>query len=320
MSTVSVLVVTYNRCSLLPKTVEGILSQTHAISNLVIFDNCSTDGTQEWLIQAGLVAAPVADGATSVLEKDGVTFHVVRSDANRGGAYGFSKGIEYAYDLGTDFIWVMDDDVRPEADCLAQLLGGMSEDVKACVPHRYGEGFEDYAIIDFDLRHLCRSGLDQKKTLVQFQQLEKNAPTRVVDMAFEGPLIASSVVEKIGYPNAELFSQFDDTEYAHRICQVSGINFIPTANLERMLPFGCEPSEGFTWKHYYLIRNEFWFDVHCGENAIVRRLRPLFIHYKWMAYYLKEGKTNSWNCKVRKRAYRDFRANRMGMTVKPGEF
>ena len=41
--------VTYNRLSLLKKNVEAILNQTYEPDEFIIIDNCSTDGTIEYL-------------------------------------------------------------------------------------------------------------------------------------------------------------------------------------------------------------------------------------------------------------------------------
>ena len=39
-----------------------------------------------------------------------------------GGSGGFYTGMQYAYQAGADWIWCMDDDVFPLADCLERLL------------------------------------------------------------------------------------------------------------------------------------------------------------------------------------------------------
>ena len=41
---------------------------------------------------------------------------------NTGSANGFSKGIAYAYDHGADFIWLLDDDNKPEKGALDVLV------------------------------------------------------------------------------------------------------------------------------------------------------------------------------------------------------
>ena len=48
---VYVFIVTYNRLSLLKKTINSLRKQTHPIDNLCVINNGSTDGTYEWLLE-----------------------------------------------------------------------------------------------------------------------------------------------------------------------------------------------------------------------------------------------------------------------------
>ena len=94
-------VVTYNRIELLKRTVR-CLQQNKPVSSIVVVNNGSTDATAEWLkTQSGLT---------------------VINQANVGGSGGFYTGMQYAYQAGADWIWCMDDDVFPRADCLERLL------------------------------------------------------------------------------------------------------------------------------------------------------------------------------------------------------
>ena len=50
------------------------------------------------------------------------TFTLITLPENMGGAGGFHEGIKYAFEQGFDYIWLMDDDGVPAADCLDKLL------------------------------------------------------------------------------------------------------------------------------------------------------------------------------------------------------
>ena len=96
-------VVTYNRLALLKKVIDLLKRQTRQLDSIVIVNNGSTDGTKEWLEQ----------------EKN-IT---LINQSNSGGAGGFETGVKYAYENEADWIWMMDDDVFPNIDCLEKLLG-----------------------------------------------------------------------------------------------------------------------------------------------------------------------------------------------------
>ena len=99
---VVVVVVTYNRLDLLKRNVACLKGQSVALSEIIVVNNGSTDGTQQWLdVQYGIK---------------------VIHQSNVGGAGGFYTGMENALRLKPDRIWCMDDDVFPRPDCLEHLL------------------------------------------------------------------------------------------------------------------------------------------------------------------------------------------------------
>lgn len=107
---VAAVVVTYNRFELLLLTVRALLAQTRPLDRVVLLDNGSTDGTFERLRASG----------TDLSRVD-----YVRLEPNRGPARGFWQGMSYAYAMGHDWIWVMDDDVLPDPDCLEIMLAAL---------------------------------------------------------------------------------------------------------------------------------------------------------------------------------------------------
>ena len=95
-------VVTHNRLELLKKVIDNLKNQTYKIDAIVVINNASTDGTEEWL--------------KSQSDLEYVT------QGNLGGAGGFNTGLQYAYKHNYEWIWFMDDDVLPQANCLEELM------------------------------------------------------------------------------------------------------------------------------------------------------------------------------------------------------
>ena len=111
-TTVCAVVVTYNRKEMLLQCIDAIFNQTLPVYKLVILDNNSSDGTEQLLEEKGYLS----------LEK--IVFK--KLEKNTGGAGGFNAGMKIADEFNPNWIWIMDDDVIPEEDCLEELLNADS--------------------------------------------------------------------------------------------------------------------------------------------------------------------------------------------------
>lgn len=247
-------VVTYNRLELLKRTV-GCLQQNKPVSSIVVVNNGSTDGTADWL-----EAQPEL---------------VVISQANVGGSGGFFTGMQHAYQAGADWIWCMDDDVFPRADCLEQLLTCASrEDVGILAPRRLQEG--KLFTHEFQGYNLTNPFASMYTGKLSKQQV--TAPTEIQGAAFEGPFIRREVVGKIGYPNKDLFIFCDDTDYCLRTVQAGyKIIYVPSALMDKEKFFSddswSERNKKKKWKRFYQVRNSTYLSHHYGRNWAVKYLR-----------------------------------------------
>ena len=88
--------------SSLKKVIACVQNQTYKIDEIIVVNNDSTDGTAEWL--------STVEGVSIIHQ------------GNVGGAGGFHTGVRTCYERGADWIWMMDDDVFPQEDCLENLL------------------------------------------------------------------------------------------------------------------------------------------------------------------------------------------------------
>lgn len=102
MLKIATIVVTYNRKEKLIRCLQHIQDQNLS-TDIIVIDNMSTDGTQEVL--------------KSLIQNHKIIYK--RLEKNIGGAGGFSEGIKYAYNLGYEYFWVMDDDCMPKQDALS---------------------------------------------------------------------------------------------------------------------------------------------------------------------------------------------------------
>ena len=253
-------VVTYNRLALLSRLIEK-LSDISNITQIVIVNNGSVDGTREWL--DSLVSNP--------------RFCIINQD-NVGGSGGFYTGMYAAWEMGADYIWCMDDDVFPTPDALNNLLAAdLSSDVGILCPKRVMSDNKEPFVTE------CRR-IDVTNPIASLhsQSLKGEIvlePVTIEGMVFEGPLIKRALIDAIGFPNKELFIFYDDTDYSYRAVQAGfKVLYVPDAILEKERFFASDSWKDKQlkkrWKRLYHVRNSAYFNHIYGKNLAVRYFRP----------------------------------------------
>lgn len=298
MKRIAAVVVTYNRIKLLQRTINALRSQTRKLDNIIVINNNSTDGTGKWL----------------ETQNDLIVIH----QENVGGAGGFYRGINEAYNLGFDWMWCMDDDVYPRTDCLERLLVADGEKVGILCPRRVVDNFAFAG--EYTKLNLTSWIIPFHEEITPLYLYEQPNPFRIMGMSFEGPLIRREVVDKIGFPNKDLFILFDDTEYSYRTI-VNGFDVL-------LVPLAILDKENFSrsksvnevvkhsaWKLFYEIRNNSFIHKVYGKNWFVRTIKPLLLLFQYDLAFLK----NMFNDKYKyldfvswHRAYFDGQRKRLG--------
>ena len=244
---IGVLIVTYNRISLLRECVDAVMGQTHAASALYVVDNKSDDGTAEYL--AGI---------------DDARLRVILSDENLGGAGGFALGVSEA--LGhDDYDWLIliDDDAILASDYLEKMAQAVAE-------HRthalFAGAVKCEGAVDTNHRRRIKNRLIFSEEWMASDLYEGAGFT--CDMAtFCGLMIRRDVMESAGVPRGDYFIWYDDTEYCLR-CEKQAaslgystdIKVIPTAVIDhRSKPVmaGGDILMRTDWRSYYGWRNRY---------------------------------------------------------------
>ena len=102
---ITALILTYNRKDVLARCLHATLAQIEPADEVIVLDNGSTDGTGEFLQEAGLLSR----------------IALYRMPENVGPAAGIETLFRLALERGSDWLWFMDDDTIPEPDALKEL-------------------------------------------------------------------------------------------------------------------------------------------------------------------------------------------------------
>lgn len=240
-------IVTFNRKELLIENLKMTLKQTITIDKIVIVDNCSTDGTYDYLDEKGY------------LSKD--NFIYLKTEENIGGAGGFYTGIKYAYELGADWILLMDDDGRPQNNDTFKLLIDYGEQL-LLENKNNGKYFINSLVISDELLSFK---MGDKYTVAEAYECAKNGVLLNEANPFNGTLISRNLIKEIGFPNPSFFIKGDEVNYKQRALDsgaliatiVDSKYYHPRPNtyekkvLGKKVPFFVEAP----WKEYYATRN-----------------------------------------------------------------
>ncbi|MCD7808447.1 MAG: glycosyltransferase family 2 protein, partial [Erysipelotrichaceae bacterium] len=196
------IVVTYNRKELLQECLDSLLNQTYKLSSIIVFNNCSTDGTEK-LFEKGS-------------KYDNTIISLINSESNLGGAGGFSKGIEIASKKQYDWVWIMDDDTIPDTDALEGLINSIrvlennDETIGFLASYVYGPKGEPMNVPSIDFRP-CENGYS-----FWYKYLDKGIVS-INEATFVSILVPIDAINHVGYPIGEYFIWGDDTEYTRRL-------------------------------------------------------------------------------------------------------
>ncbi len=263
-SKIAAIVVTYNRKELLKECIDAILCQTLLPGRIFIINNASTDGTEQLIYENYI--------NNSIIE-------YVALDSNTGGAGGFSRGIEVAYEAGYDWIWMMDDDVAPSQNCLEELFNYTSQ--SECVHPK--KVFTDETEQVWEGFFNINTGNIEFKEKNEFQY--DNLYAKVNYGCFEGMLVSRNIIDEIGFPDKRFFIGFDDRIYGYLASRLTNVLFINNAILHKKID--KRGAEEGAFSLYFLTRNYFLVNTILSKLKIGNKLnRIMFIHLLFLKKFI----------------------------------
>ncbi len=240
-------VVTWNRRGLLEESLAALRDQTHPLSQIVVVDNDSTDGTSE------------------LLDESYQHLDVVHLTENTGGAGGFAVGIERALTHDPHLIWLLDDDTVPTPTAAEQLVKAWTGYGVVSTSSTTGSSTSRPAVLAS--RVLWTDGRDHPMNTPRRKpgagRAETDAATAVGcvpirSASFVSIMCDASVVRERGLPVADYFLWNDDFEYSTRLIRGNVGLYCPDSIVEHKTKvFGstdADPGERF----FFEVRNKVW--------------------------------------------------------------
>ena len=188
----TIAIVTFNRSHLLAGLLESITRMDPKPGHVVVVDNASSDDTTEVV--------------ESFRDRVGTELMYRRLESNTGGSGGFSEGMRIAYDLGSTWIWLMDDDVEVLPDGLARM-GAWAPRFKTVQGRRY-----DYDGSEFYWQYRIA---EKMAIPIPFAPagFDESGYKEMNSGCFEGMFIHRDIVRQIGLPDPRFFIYWDDQLY-----------------------------------------------------------------------------------------------------------
>lgn len=248
--TICAVVVTFNRLELLKECIKAIREQSLPPDALFVIDNGSTDGTSEWL------------GA----QRDIIVVH----QKNLGGAGGFRRGIKEAFEANFDFIWVMDDDVKPLPNAL-EVQFGLSDQGKNAVVSRK---------LDLNGTPITFEGSFSEKSVDRIRINPSQAKgNQMINFGnFEGMLLSRTIISSVGFPDERFFLCGDDIIYGWQISQTFGCILPQTPLFQKLISTTTNRKTGDSLSRLYFgTRNRFLWAKYVHPKGLGFHVHSLFL-------------------------------------------
>lgn len=255
MNKVVAVVTTYNRLQLLKENMEALLTQSFKECDLLIINNASTDGTEEYV--------------QSITDKRVLYYN---TGANIGGAGGFAFGLRKAIEAGYDYAWLMDDDSIVEKNALQNLMNSafyLQDKFSFMASTVYWTDGTQFPMnttrpeegFHFSIKEVREHGLIQIKMC-----------------SFVGCFVNLKIAEKVGLPYAEYFIYGDDEEYTTRLRKEEKAYWVINSDIIHKAPSKAGSN---------IVRAPFEridrFSIQARNGAHIERLKgDMFGYYKRM--------------------------------------
>lgn len=292
----TVVIVTYNRLELLQECLECVDKQTLKFQSVVLVNNCSTDGTTDFL-------RDYCKGRSDIV--------LINTESNLGGSGGFQLGVKNV-PQDSDYVLLIDDDAMLDSHFLEEIDKHREESILA-----YSGTIRTDGKIDTSHRRRLKNNILMTKSDVPVEEYEKDS--FLFDLAtFCGLMVSKEVIDKIGLPKGEYFIWYDDTEYCLRIIKYSKIKNVNAAHINHKTKIFNETD--LNWKSYYGYRNQIDVGKRYSKAPVIYKIYRYAYHRYRVLYFSQLSRKHPDNqyykacVKLHEAVIRDSKASKLGLS------
>lgn len=286
---IAVVLVTFNRLDKLKTALACYEKQTYPIVEMLVVNNCSTDGTGEYLDEW-------------VAKEGAFNRAVLHLSENTGGAGGFGNGMDTELEKvkdgrpGIEWILVADDDAFPEPDAIQKMVEyyeGLTKTEQAQVSVLCS------AVINQGKRHLShRSRLTAGLFRARFSGVPEAEYAKeafeIDTFSYVGTMMKVQALLQAGTTNRELFIYGDDNEHSMRLKKTGKLVCVTGSRYIHNTPGMGDRTIG--WHTYYDRRNQLY---------LLKKYLPIrYFYFRLIKQTLLETTFLSKNTKEERKLFR----------------
>lgn len=283
---IAVVVVTFNRCDELVKTINAIQNQGILDNDIIIINNNSSDNTK------------------NILDSNFKNTQSIHLNENIASAGGFSKGMQTAFEKGYDWVWLFNDDSRPVEGSLKSILDHLNSDK-----------------IEIGLLKIANKDENNKAVLLYWNGVRKPVSIDVSNdivqtdlITFDGCIISKKTIQKIGYCDPLYFMGTYEFDYCLKAKDAGiGVYTLPNGLIEDGKLGGKNGTP--PWRQYYNTRNHLWLAL--KRKSLVIFKGWLIREIKYTFTIILSGDKKIMRLVFKLRAIRDAFLNKRGKRYDP---
>jgi len=259
------IILNWNGKEVLKDCLQSIEKIDYPNYEVIVVDNGSTDDSQKMI-------------------KESFSYvHLIENEKNEGVAEGQNIGIRYALERGTNYVFILNNDVTLDKNILKELLKVIESDDKIGVvgPILYWANEPEKIQSTGGMINWKKGTASHLNT----GEIDKELPnTREVD--YVGLVfVSSNILEKIGLYNSKYFAYWEDTDFCTRVKEVGyKVISVSDAKVWHALEYTTGKISGFY--EYHMARNMFWF---MKQHATRRQYLSFLLYFFGFPFWLTSG-------------------------------